>query len=108
MNFPIKTIEQLRPFLLAFRKEAGLTQAALAERLGITQQSYAALEAHPEVASFERVFKVLRLLGVEIVLADAAGSRQKSLGEGVVDQLARAHSADGPSDASSASQRGDW
>lgn len=108
MNFPIKTIEQLRPFLLGFRKEAGLTQAALAERLGITQQSYAALEAHPEAASFERVFKVLRLLGVEIVLADAAGSRQKSQGEGAQAQPAEAHSAGGSTDASSDSQRGDW
>nr|WP_275983075.1 helix-turn-helix transcriptional regulator [Propionivibrio soli] len=54
--------------LKGFRKENGLTQAAMGERLGITQQSYAAFEANPAVATFERLYKVLRLVGVEISL----------------------------------------
>jgi len=71
MPYPIKIPSQLRPILLGFRKEAGLTQTAMAQKLGITQQSYAALEANPETASFERIFKVLRLLNVEVILQSA-------------------------------------
>jgi len=66
--FPIKTISQLPLFLKGFRKEKGLTQAAMAERLGITQQSYAYFEANPATATLERLFMVLRLLDVEVSL----------------------------------------
>lgn len=68
MDYPIKTLSQLRPILQGFRKAAGLTQAAMAERLGITQQSYAQLEANPASVSVERLFKVLRMLDVEMSL----------------------------------------
>jgi HTH-type transcriptional regulator/antitoxin HipB len=69
MDYPIRTLSQLRPILQGFRKATGLTQAAMAKRLEITQQSYAQLEARPASASFERLFKVLRLLDVDIQLA---------------------------------------
>ena len=69
MNYPIKTLSQLPLFLKAFRKEKKLTQAAMAEKLGITQQSYAYFEGNPARATVERVFLVLRLLDVEISLA---------------------------------------
>ncbi|HEY9102435.1 helix-turn-helix transcriptional regulator [Chitinimonas sp.] len=72
MDYPVKTISQLRPLLQGFRKQAGLTQAAMAQKLGISQQSYAALEANPGTASFERVFTVLRLLDVNVALAPAS------------------------------------
>lgn len=68
MDFPIQTLSQLRPILQGFRKENGLTQAALAARIGITQQSYAELEANPASVSVERLFKVLNLLNVDLVL----------------------------------------
>lgn len=66
--YPIQTLSQLPLILKAFRKEKALTQAAMAERLGITQQSYAYFEANPAAASVERLFLVLRMLGVEISL----------------------------------------
>jgi HTH-type transcriptional regulator / antitoxin HipB len=69
VDYPIKTLSQLRPILQGFRKAAGLTQAAMASQLGITQQSYAQLEANPAAASMERLFKVMRMLDVEIQLA---------------------------------------
>ncbi|MEM5342818.1 helix-turn-helix transcriptional regulator [Paraburkholderia azotifigens] len=77
MDYSVKTLGQLRPVLRGFRKAAGLTQAMLAERLGITQQSYAQFEANPAAAGVERLFKVLRLLNAGITLsrdepADAA------------------------------------
>ncbi|KAK45285.1 gluconate transporter [Caballeronia jiangsuensis] len=68
MDYSLKTLGQLRPILLGFRKAAGLTQAAVAERLGVTQQTYAQLEANPAAVSVERLFKVLRVLDVELAL----------------------------------------
>ncbi|CAG4888970.1 helix-turn-helix transcriptional regulator [Paraburkholderia saeva] len=75
MDYPIKTLTQLRPILRGFRKAAGLTQAAMAGRLGITQQSYAQLEANPALASVERLFKVMRMLDVEMCLIQTAAPR---------------------------------
>ncbi|WP_233837933.1 helix-turn-helix transcriptional regulator [Paraburkholderia sp. ZP32-5] len=74
MDYPIKTLNQLRPILQGFRKAAGLTQAAMAAHLGVTQQTYAQLEANPATVSVERLFKVLQILQVDMKLAqgDAA------------------------------------
>jgi len=71
VNYPVKTLGQLRPLLQGFRKSAGLTQAAMAERLGVTQQTYARFEADPSTASLERLFRVMRILGIELTLNDA-------------------------------------
>ena len=71
MNYPIKTLSQLPLILKGFRKERGLTQAAMAEKLGITQQSYAYFEANPATTTLDRLFMVLRILGVEISLNQA-------------------------------------
>lgn len=71
MDYPVKILSQLRPILKGFRKSRGLTQAALAEKLGITQQSYAQFEANPESGSVERLFKILSMLGAELVLKEA-------------------------------------
>lgn len=76
MNYPVTTLDQLRPILIGFRKSRGLTQAALAARLGVAQQTYAQLEANPGTASVERLFRLLRVLGVELVLADTETEQQ--------------------------------
>lgn len=68
VDYPIQTLSQLRPILQSFRKKAGLTQAAVAGKLGITQQSYAQIEANPGATSVERLHKILRLLDVDLVL----------------------------------------
>ncbi|EEJ4191577.1 helix-turn-helix transcriptional regulator [Salmonella enterica subsp. diarizonae] len=72
--YPLKTINQLRPLLIGFRKVNGLTQKDVAERLGVTQQTYARLEANPGSASIERLFKVFTVLGVEIELSSPLAS----------------------------------
>ncbi|EAO5054163.1 helix-turn-helix transcriptional regulator [Salmonella enterica] len=72
--YPLKTINQLRPLLIGFRKVNGLTQKNIAERLGVTQQTYARLEANPSSASIERLFKVFTVLGVEIELSSPLAS----------------------------------
>ena len=71
MAYPIKILSQLRPILQGFRKEAGLTQAALAERLGVSQQSYAKIEANPSSVSMERLYAVFSVLNVEMTLSRA-------------------------------------
>lgn len=68
MEYPIKTLSQLRLFLRAFRKASGMTQAVMASHLGVTQQTYAQLEANPTSASLARLFKVLCVLNVELTL----------------------------------------
>ncbi|EGT3622710.1 TPA: helix-turn-helix transcriptional regulator [Morganella morganii] len=67
--YPLKTLNQLRPLLVGFRKANGMTQKDVSEKLGVTQQTYARLEANPASASIERLFKVFTVLGVEIVLS---------------------------------------
>ncbi|MEW4339691.1 helix-turn-helix transcriptional regulator [Chromobacterium vaccinii] len=72
MHYPVRTLEQLRPLLLGLRKAAGLTQAQLAARLGVSQQSYARLEANPAAASVERLYRALRALDAELALSSLA------------------------------------
>lgn len=74
--YPIKILTQLRPMLLGFRKANGLTQKDVSERLDVTQQTYARLEANPASASIERLFKVFTVLGVEISLSSMANSSE--------------------------------
>ena len=77
MIYPIKIIGQLPLVLKGFRKEKGLTQAGMAEKLGITQQSYAYFEANPATATLERIFMVLRMLDVEISLNQTSPATRK-------------------------------
>ena len=78
MNYPIKTLSQLPLILKGFRKERGLTQAVMAEKLGITQQSFAYFEANPATTTLDRLFMVLRILGVEISLNQAVSVTNRS------------------------------
>lgn len=72
--YPVRTLNQLRPSLIGFRKVNGLTQKDVSERLGVTQQTYARLEASPASASIERLFRVFAVLGVEIILSSGISS----------------------------------
>lgn len=89
MAFPVQTLTQLRPILVGFRKSAGLTQAQLAARLGVTQQSYAQLEANPAAVSIERLFKVLNTLGVRMTLDLGAQDESAESAEPDVGPVAR-------------------
>lgn len=80
-DYTLNTINQLRPLLIAFRKANGLTQKNVSERLGVTQQTYARLEANPASASIERLFKVFSVLGVKISFSWASFSQEKTLAE---------------------------
>lgn len=80
-DYTVRTAEQLPALLQAFRKKAGLTQAAAALRLGVTQQTLSALERNAEKVSADRLLQLLSLLGVELVLRqpeESPTSRQAS------------------------------
>lgn len=70
MQYHIRTLAQLRPILVGLRKQAGLSQVAVASLLGVSQQSYAKIEANPSATSVERLFKILGLLGGDIILGE--------------------------------------
>ncbi len=67
-EFPLRTPEQLPGLLQSFRKASGLTQADLAAKLAITQQTLSALERNAATVSAARLMKLLAILGVELVL----------------------------------------
>lgn len=77
-QFTIRTAEQLPTLLQAFRKDAGLTQSEVALRLGVTQQTYSALERNAEKVSAARLLKLLGILGVEFVLSKPAADQKSS------------------------------
>ena len=73
-EFPIRTADQLPALLQAFRREAGLTQAEVALRMGVSQQTLSAFERNAEKMGADRLLKLLGLLGVELVLRKSAPS----------------------------------
>lgn len=79
-EFLVRTAEQLPGLLQSFRKAAGLTQAEVAERLGITQQTLSALERNATTVSAARLMKLLSILGVELVLRRANGALPSTAG----------------------------
>ena len=68
-NFPVRTPDQLPILLQAFRKQAGMTQTEVALRLGVTQQTYSALERNANTMGAARLVRLLNILGVELILA---------------------------------------
>ncbi len=67
-DFAVRTAEQLPPLLQAFRKQAGFTQSEVASRLGVSQQTYSAMERNADKVGAARLLKLLNILGVELSL----------------------------------------
>lgn len=67
-DFTVRTAGQLPPLLQAFRKQAGLTQSEVALRLGVSQQTYSAMERNADKVGAARLLKLLNILGVEMAL----------------------------------------
>ncbi len=70
MDYPIGFADQLRPHLRALRKAHGLTQSALAGKLGVGQSRIAEIEANPSTVSLEQLLRLLAALEVQVVLRD--------------------------------------
>jgi len=82
-EFPVRIIDQLPVYLKAFRQQAGLTQAQAAQHLGVSQQVFSSLERHPEKVSVGRLYRLLRILEVQMVLSSRSESQEQ--GPKVVD-----------------------
>lgn len=78
MQYTINTLDQIKPILVGYRKRKGLSQKDLAKKLGVSQQSYQALEANPQNATLERLFKVFTLLGVKLQFVDMIISQSQA------------------------------
>ncbi len=79
VNYTINTLDQIKPILVGFRKSNGLSQKALAEKLGISQQSYQTLESAPQKVTIERLFKVLSILDIKLQFVEKNKPLKSSL-----------------------------
>ena len=68
IDHPVKHPQQLAPLIRAMRRQAGLSQAALALRLGVSHQAISQLEKQPERVTVERLMRVLSALKIDLVL----------------------------------------
>lgn len=68
MDYPVRTPAQLGQLLKSLRLERGMTQAQVAARMGLLQSKVSALEGHVEKTSVDRMFRLLAVLGVELVV----------------------------------------
>jgi HTH-type transcriptional regulator/antitoxin HipB len=70
MDYLIAISEQLAPQLRSLRKVRQLSQADLADKLGVTQSRIAAIERNPAAVSAGQLLEILKVLGVDLVLRD--------------------------------------
>lgn len=75
---PLVTAQQVGHLLVARRKALSLSQAEMAQRLGISQSRYSEIETAPERITLERLLAITAVLGFEVVMQDKRSSPQKS------------------------------
>ena len=73
-RYTVRTADQLPALLQAYRKQAGLTQSEVALRLGVSQQTYSAMERNADKVGAARLLKLLNILGVELALGKPASA----------------------------------
>lgn len=79
MDYPVRIPQQLSAILVAFRKQAGLSQKELAAQMGVTQQTVSDLERNAENMSVARLMRLLSVLGVVLVLKERGQQAPHSL-----------------------------
>lgn len=70
MSQPLVTALQLGQLLKAARKRRKLTQAAVAARLGLSQNRVSHLEQYPEELSFKQLLGWCAAVGLELRLGE--------------------------------------
>jgi len=70
VDYPVQLSTQLRQHLRSLRKAKGLTQARMADLLGVVQSRVATIEANPGSLSVEQLLKVLAALDAQLVVRD--------------------------------------
>ena len=70
VDYPLPLSSQLQPLLKSLRKARGLTQAQLAQRLGVVQSRVADIERNPGAISVGQLLQLLALLDAQLVVRD--------------------------------------
>ncbi|TLS66189.1 helix-turn-helix domain-containing protein [Mariprofundus erugo] len=70
MEYKVAIAQQLSTQLKTLRKQAGLTQQQLGEKLGVSQRVIARNEAHPEKVHFERILQMLSALDADLIIRE--------------------------------------
>lgn len=81
MDYAIRLADQLRAHLRSLRKQRGLTQAQLGERLGLSQARIAEIEAKPGVVSVDQLMRILSTLGATLVLREELAGNRHGVGQ---------------------------
>jgi len=68
MNQLLSLPSQFGPMIRATRKNAGLTQAHVAQRMGLSQKRISAIEQDPSSLSFDQMLRLCSVLGLEILV----------------------------------------
>jgi HTH-type transcriptional regulator/antitoxin HipB len=66
MGTPITTTGQLAPLLQRLRKNQGLSQAGLGQKLGLSQERISRIERFPEKVTLDQLLTVLMALDAEL------------------------------------------
>ena len=77
MDHLLQLPDQLALHLKSLRKAAGVSQAQLAQRLGVSQSRVAAIERDPAAISVRQLMEILQLLDADLFMrprADAVAS----------------------------------
>ena len=72
MDYVIALPSQLTQHLRSLRKARGLTQAGLAQLLGVVQSRVADIEANPGAVGIEQLMQILSVLGAGVVIRDSS------------------------------------
>ena len=72
MDYVIAIPSQLTQHLRSLRKARGLTQAGLAQLLGVVQSRVADIEANPGAVSVEQLMQILSVLGARVMIRDSS------------------------------------
>ena len=75
---PLVTVQQFGHLIVARRKVLGLSQADMAQRLGISQSRYSEIETAPERITLDRLLAIAAVLGFEVALQDKQASPTSS------------------------------
>lgn len=73
----LSIVSQLGPLLQSARKSAGLSQAELARRLGISQSRISAMELDPGTINVEQLLALLAALNHEVLVQPKKGMAEE-------------------------------
>ncbi|EIF33977.1 DNA-directed RNA polymerase specialized sigma subunit [Burkholderia sp. Ch1-1] len=75
------TAPQLGQLLVASRKRRKLTQAEVAQRVGLSQNRISYLEKNPDELSFKQLLSWCSAIGLELRLGERGGVESKNISE---------------------------